>query len=176
MRVGITGFGSIWRRRFGRDADDPDRFRRAAYLNTTGVCANGRVMRHRRIAGHVRFNGVGGFNPHYPHRAIGSVFECDEPCVWNGQNKVFFRRRVDHAQPPDFFLVAIRSAEFGRMSVGTKGWRCDSAWLISFSEWRDQQELLLLMPPDGWVRANLGRVTLQRDPVGPWARKLKISE
>ncbi|MGH9353095.1 MAG: hypothetical protein ACRD2G_13210 [Terriglobia bacterium] len=176
MLVGITGFGSVWRRRFGNEPRDPERFRHAAYFNTTGVSVNGRVVRHRKIAGHARFNGVDGFNPHYPGHAIGSMFECDGLCVWNGQNKVFFRRRADHAQPPDFFLVVIRSAEFGRVSVGAKGWKCNDAWLISFSEWQDQQELLLLMPPDGWVRTNIGRVTLQRDPAGSRARKLKISE
>jgi hypothetical protein len=148
--------------------DSPERFRRAAYFNTTGVHVNGRVVRHRKIAGHVRFNGVGGFNPHYPPRVIGSVFECDEPCIWNGQNKVFFGRRLTHPERPDYFLLAIRQAEFGFVSVGTKDWKSDDAWLISFSEWDDQQELLMLLPPDGWVRTILGRVALLRDRVRPW--------
>jgi len=91
MRVAITGFGSVWRRRVEESLSDPRRFQKVAYFNTTGVMVNGKIVRHRKIAGHVRFNGAGGFNPNYPQRMIGKVFECDEPCVCNGQNKVFFR-------------------------------------------------------------------------------------
>lgn len=162
MFVGVTSFGSVWRRRFGKDPGDPERFRRAAYFNTTGVMTAERVVRRRKIVGHARFNGVGGFNPYYPERSVGAVFECDEPGVWRGQNKLFFGRRLDHRGLPDYFLVAIRSAEFGWMDVGTSGWKSDGVWLISFSEWHDRQEALLLVPPDGWVRTALGRVTLCR--------------
>jgi hypothetical protein len=176
MLVGITSFGSIWRRRFGREADDSERFRRAAYFNTTGISVNGRIMRHRKIAGHARFNGVGGFNPHYPQRLIGSVFECDAPCIWNGQNKVFFKRRLDHPEPPDYFLVAIRSVVLGHIDVGADGWKSDGCWLVSFSEWRDYQEALLLIRPDGWVRSSLGRLLLERDATRPWIRKPKINQ
>jgi hypothetical protein len=176
MLVGITGFGSIWRRRFGRDAHDPECFRRAAYFNTTGVRVNGPVVCHRKIAGHVRFNGVGGFNPHHPQRLLSSVFQCDEPQIWNGQNKLFFGRRLEHPEVPDYFLVAIRSAEFGHIDVGAEGWKSDGCWLISFSEWRDRQEALLLVPPDGWVRTSLGQLIMQRDPARPWVRKSTISQ
>ena len=123
MFVGITGLGSVWRRRFGRNVDDPERFRRAAYFNTTGVIVNGRIVRRRKITGHVRFNGVGGFNPYYPSRVIGRVFECDDPCVSNGQNKVFFRRLAPKTTVPDFFLVVVRSDEFGCIDVGTTDWK-----------------------------------------------------
>jgi hypothetical protein len=137
---------------------------------------NGRIVRHRKIAGHVRFNGIGGFNPHYPQRLIGSVFECDEPQMWNGQNKVFFRRRLDHPEVPDCFLAAIRSGEFGLVSVGTDGWRSDDTYLISVSEWRDQQELLMLLPPHGWVRTEMGRAAVMPDKLRPWAGRLKLHE
>jgi len=79
MRVAITGFGSVWRRRVEESLSDPRRFQKVAYFNTTGVMVNGKIVRHRKIAGHVRFNGAGGFNPNYPQRMIGKVFECDEP-------------------------------------------------------------------------------------------------
>lgn len=176
MLVGITGFGSVWRRRFGKERDNFERFRRAAYFNTTGVAVNGSLVRHRKIAGHVRFNGAGGFNPHSPRRLVGSVFECDEPCIWNGQNKVFFGHRLIHPESPDYFLVALRSDEFGRISVGENSWKSDRSWLISFSEWQHQQELLMLLAPDGWVCTGLGRVVLSPDATRPWVRKLMISE
>ena len=83
MVVTVTGFGSVWRRRFGKDLDDPKRFARAAYYNTTGVPVEGTVRTRPKIVGHARFNAVGGFNPNYPQRMIDKVFECDEPCVFN---------------------------------------------------------------------------------------------
>src|SRR5713226_3420266 len=65
MLVAITGFGSVWRRRFGNDASDPERFARTAFYNTTGVLVNGTIRTRPKIVGHARFNGVGGFNGHH---------------------------------------------------------------------------------------------------------------
>jgi hypothetical protein len=174
--IGVTSFGSVWRRRFGKDPTDPEHFRRAAYFNTTGVRVGGRTVRHRKIAGHVRFNGTGGFNPHYPQRMISSVFEADEPCIWNGQNKVFLGRRLNCLQSPDYFLVALRSSEFGRMDVGAPNWKSEDVWLISFSEWGGQQEALLLVPPDGWVRTALGCAGLSRSTHRPWLATISLAE
>jgi hypothetical protein len=176
MLVGITSFGSVWRRRFGRDPGDPERFRRAAYFNTTGILVNGHVIHHRKIAGHVRFNGVGGFHPYYIERTIGSVFECDAPCVWNGQNKVFFERRIACSVLPEYFLVVLRTREVGHVNVGAPGWKSEDSLLISFSEWRDEQETMFLMRPDAWVQTSLGRVIVLRVPARPWAGRPCLRE
>jgi hypothetical protein len=160
MLVGIAGFGSVWRVRFHNDLDDPERFRRAAYFNTTGVAVHDRTVRHRKIAGHARFNGTGGFDAHHPSQMIGKVFECDGPQIWNGQNKVFFRRVV-HASAPEAFLIAVRSAEFGQFEAGAPGWKSHDTFLISLSEWRDQQEALFLMPVGSWLTTCIGRYVLE---------------
>ena len=91
MVVAITGLGSVWRRRFGKCPNKPTRFARAAYYNTTGVLVNGTIRTRTKVAGHARFNSAGGFDPNYPQRTINRVFECDEPCVWQGQNKILFK-------------------------------------------------------------------------------------
>ena len=174
MLVGVTGFGRVWRRRVQGDARDPDRFARAAYFNTTGVMANGKIEGHRKIAGHARFNGAGGFNANYPNRMVGKVFECDEPCVWNGQNKVFFHRLVPTPRRPDYFLVVVRSQEFGRLHVGAEGWKSEGSFLISISEWRDQQEAMSLMACGNWVQTDLGRLVLVRDEKIPWHARLRF--
>jgi len=174
MLAGVTGFGSVWRRRVQGGPDDPKQLARAAYFNTTGVMVNGKIVSHRKIAGHVRFNGAGGFNPNYPSRMIGKVFACDEPCVWNGQNKVFFSHIVPTPAQPNCFLVVVKSEEFGRIRVGAKGWKSEDSFLISFSEWRDQQEALLLMPCGNWVRTALGRLVLMRYDQVPWHARLRF--
>lgn len=174
MLVTITGFGSVWRRRFGKDENDSKRFVRAAYFNTTGVPVNGTIRTRPRIVGHVRFNGIGGFDPNRPLAMIDSVFECAEPCIWNGQNKVLFKRLLRTPQPPDFFLVVARAAEVGRVDVGSHAWRSEDTLLISFSECRDQQESMLLMPPGGWLRTSVGSYNLRPFVSWPWTARLQL--
>src|SRR5712664_897433 len=142
MLVTITGFGSVWRRRVGKDPNDARRFARAAYFNTTGVPVNGKIRTRPKIVGHVRFNGVGGFDPNHPLAMINGVFECAEPCVWKGQNKVLFKRMLPAPQRPAYFLVVVRASEIGHLDVGSPGWRSEGTFLVSFSEYRDQQEVM----------------------------------
>jgi len=92
------------------------------------------------------------------------VFECAEPCVWNGQNKLLFRRLLHTAAKPDYFLVATRSDEVGRLGLTVGTWKSDDALLFSFSESDTQQEALLLIPMHGFVRTALGVFCLEPLP------------
>jgi hypothetical protein len=78
MLVTVTGFGSVWRHRWGKAQSDAKTYA-PAYFNTTGVPVNGAIRTRPKIVGHARFNGVGGFNPNHPLRMINNVFECAEP-------------------------------------------------------------------------------------------------
>jgi len=174
MFVTVTGFGSVWRRRFGKDQSDPRRFARAAYFNTTGVPVGRQIRTRPRIVGHVRFNGVGGFDPNHPLRMINSVFECAVPCEWQGQNKVLFKRMLSTPQQPDYFLVVVRSSEVGHLDVGSPAWRSEGTLLISFSECRDKQEAMLLMPAGSWLRTDLGKFVLKPFISWPWSGRLQL--
>jgi hypothetical protein len=174
MFVTVTGFGSVWRRRFGKDQSDPRRFARAAYFNTTGVRVGRQIRTRPRIVGHVRFNGVGGFDPNHLLGMINSVFECAEPCVWQGQNKVLFKRRLPTPQQPDYFLVVVHSSEVGHLDIGSPSWRSEGTLLISFSECRDKQEAMLLMPAGSWLRTDLGRFVLKPFISWPWSARLQL--
>ena len=160
MRVCILDFGSVWRRRWGNGSDDPRRFARVAYYNTTGVMVNGKLRTRPRIKGHVRFNGVGGFNPNHPSRMIGRVFECEEPCVWCGQNKLLFKTLLPSGGEPDRYLMVTRTAEVGRLRIGEPGWSSDDVWVIAVSDSQGEQEALLLMAADGWVQTSVGTYRL----------------
>ena len=174
MLVTVTGFGSVWRRRFGKDPYDPMRFMHARYYNTTGVVVHGKIRTRPMIIGHARFNGVGGFNPNYLSRMVNRVFECAEPCVWQGQNKVLFKRMLNAPQTPDYFLVTVTPEHVGRVDIGSVGWKSDEALVISFSEWRDQQEAMLLMPAHGWVRSVIGTFSLKPAATRPWIAELRL--
>jgi hypothetical protein len=174
MLVTITGFGSVWRRRFGNNGSDRRRLARVAYFNTTGVRVNGKIRTRPKIVGHVRFNGVGGFDPDHPLGFMNTVFECTEPCIWQGQNKVLFERKLSAPRQPDYFLVVVRSCEIGHLDLGSPAWRSEGTLIISFSECRDQQEAMLLMPPESWLRSDVGRFVLRPFSSWPWSARLQL--
>lgn len=174
MFVTVTGFGSVWRRRFGANPNDPKRFARAAYFNTTGVLVHGEIRTRPKIVGHVRFNGVGGFDPNAPLRMLNSVFQCAEPCIWQGQIKVLFQRMLCTPQQPDFLLVVTRSCEVGHVDVGSTAWRSEGTQLISFSECEKQQEAMMLMPLGSWLRTDVGKFVLRPFISWPWSARLQL--
>jgi hypothetical protein len=173
--VAVTGFGSVWRRRFSKNEHDPRRFARGAYFNTTGVIVNGQLRQRPQIIGYARFDGRGGFDPNRPSRMINRVFECAAPCVWLGQNKLFFKRILASPERPDGFLVVVRPEITGNFKIGAPNWRSTDSWLIAFSECREQQEAMLLMSAYGWIRTELGRFVLEPVAGLPWVGQLVLS-
>ena len=175
MLVAITDFGSVWRHRFGKDASDPLRFARGVYYNTTGVEIAGVIHQRPRIEGYARFHNCGGFDAHRPEHMINRVFECADPCIRNGDNKLLLKRVLPRPQRPDRFLVVLRPALTGKVNVGNSGWRCQERWLLSFSECGDQQEAMLLLPAYGWIESELGKFVLVPDAARPWIAKLALT-
>jgi hypothetical protein len=155
--VSVTSFGSLWWHRFNKDQNDPHRFSRGAFYNTTGIRIAGTIRQHPKISGYARFHQSGGFDPHRPSRMVGCVFDCAEPCVWDGENKLLFRQLLNRPEIPERFLVVTRSQLVGRLEIGTAGWRSRDVWLISFSECRGDQEAMLLMSAESWITTELAR-------------------
>jgi len=175
MLVAITDFGSVWRQRFGKDASDPLRFARGVYYNTTGIEVAGTIRQRPRIPGYARFHNCGGFDAHRPQRMINRVFECADSCVWNGDNKLLFKRMLPQPEKPDRFLVVLRPTLAGKLIIRNSGWRCQESWLLSFSECGDQQEAMLLLPAFGWIESELGKFVLQPEQSHPWIARLALS-
>ncbi len=175
MLVAVTGFGSVWRWRFGKDQSHAYRFGHAAYFNTTGVQVGNEIRQRPKITGYARFNGRGGFDPNRLTRMIDRVFECAEPCVWQGANKLLFMRTLSAPSKPDRFLVVLRNAMHGTLKIGSQNWRSADTWLISFSECRDKQEAMLLMPAHSWIETELGRFVLEPSTQRPWAARLILT-
>lgn len=159
MLVAITQFGSIWRHRVAK-TEDPMRFARAVYYNTTGVEVNGAIRQRPQIEGYACFYVCGGFNPNWPLRMIGCVFDCADPCVWSGHNHILFRRRVKHYTRPTAYLVVAGTNSTGRLKIGEGDWRSQDSWLISVSESKKRQEAMLLMPAHSWIWTEVGKFVL----------------
>jgi len=156
MLVKILGFGSNWWARFGRDPHDRYRYtRHAAYFNSTGVRYGNKMRRYWVVPGLIRFNGEGDFNPHFPSRAVGEIFECTDLVFALGGNRVLFRRKVAKSCRPDYFLLVISSDRFGALRFeGADG--SGSLIPIAVSQIGEKQEAMFLMKAGDWVRSALG--------------------
>jgi len=176
MLVAVTGFGSVWRHRLGKETHNSGHFVQPVYYNTTGVVMNSNVRQRPQICGYARFDVVGGFDPNHLSKMIDRVFECAEPSVWMGCNKLLFKRLLNAGGRPDSFLVVAKSDLTGQLAVGTEGWRSPDTWLLSLSECRGQQEALLLMPCRGWIRGDYGRSVLECSERQPWVARLVLSD
>ncbi len=60
----------------------------------------------------------------------------------------------------------------GPLKIGSQNWRSADTWLISFSECRDKQEAMLLMPAHAWIETELGRFVLEPLTQRPWTARL----
>ena len=104
MLVSVTSFGSLWRHKFSKDQNDSRRFARDAFYNTTGVRV-AEVMRQRpKIIGYARFHQCSGFDPRHLARMVGRVFDCAEPSIWQGTNKLLFQHLLRRPEMPERFL------------------------------------------------------------------------
>ena len=175
MLVTVNGFGSVWERRSGKDPADPKRFARAAYYNTTGVIVNGKVRYRWRIGGKIRFNSIGGFNPHHPSRGLNRVFECGEaqqrPGGWN---QVLFKRKLTAPERPDLYLFVVTTEGTGYIDVGSTSCKADAVQVVSCSEDGGQQEVMLLMPAYSWVRGELGTFFVEPLTKQFWSAELRL--
>ena len=170
----MTEFGSVWRQRLGKHIHEGRGVPRPVYYNTTGVRVKGSLRQRPRICGYARFDAIGGFDPNHFSRMINRVFECGEPSVWIGCNKLLFKRLLKVGERPDSFLVVARSGSTGQLAVGTEGWRSSNTWLLSFSECAGEQEAMLLMPVGGWIRSGLGLFMLEAAQPRPWVARLAL--
>ena len=173
MLISVTSLGSLWRHRFSKDPTDPRRFIRGVYYNTTGVHVAGIIRQRPKIVGYARFHQCSGFDPHHRACMVGRVFDCAEPCIWQGNNKLLFQRLLRRPELPERFLVVTRPELTGRLQIGA-GWRSPDTWLISFSECNEDQEAMLLMSVESWIQTDLGRFILTPDRERPWLARLVL--
>lgn len=177
MLVQILQFGSNWWARFGCDPADRYRFtRHAAYFNSTGLRFGNKIRRHWIVPGLIRFNGIGDFNPQFPGRSVGAVFECTDLVFAFGGNRVLFQRGAAHSVLPDYFLAVLSSDRFGTFDCQRRDWKATSVLPIAVSESREKQEAMLLMKPLDWVRTNLGVWQLKTKHTPPHDARLELLE
>ena len=147
MFVTVEGFGSIWSKRTHDE--------RSAYYNTTGINVDGKLRHRSELFGQLRFNEIGGFNSKLVERNIGRVFQCTGDMRRTGAC-LAFHHLLQRPIEPDYFLFTVTSERTGFLPVGWYAWKSDGVLLISFSQFRQRQEVMLLMPAHSWIRGALG--------------------
>jgi hypothetical protein len=168
MLVAVQSFGGIWTAKGARtDAGGKNGARRRAYYNTTGVLAGDKLRNRSCIYGHVRVDECSGFLPQLAERLIHRVYESDGVTVANGWNKLFLRQLAPDGTRPDVYLFRISPVDAGWLDR-EGAWKCDAAQVVSFSEGNGQQEVLIVLPPFGWVHGTHGTFCAEPRRDRPW--------
>lgn len=157
MIVHCLSFGSLWWLRPGNNLDSDARFTsEAAVFNTTGFISGARERRNWIVAGVVRFNvGTCLEQRIRPEQIEQGKFSSPGPERNGVQNRLLLTGKVKANTPADLLLVCISSEQHGRISFDSE-WRSKGVRILTASEFRDRQESLVLVPPDGYVKTNLG--------------------
>ncbi len=169
MIIGVEGFGSVWSTRVGARRD------RMAFYNTTGITLDGRLRHRSRLFGQIRFNAIGGFNPQHIEVHIGRVFHSagfpdgDTRCL-------LLHHLLLRPQRPDYYLFRVTSDITGELDIDRSGWKSDSVVLLSLSQFREQQEAMLLVPVHAWIRGGLGRFAAEPSAECSWRASLVWKE
>ena len=154
MIVGVLSFGSYW-----REPNDG----RPVVWNSSGVLDQRGLRPRAKVFGHVRLNsrlyqealGTSGLS--------GSCWQASPLGEHLGIRKLALQRRVRRNSTPDWYLVAVTEQLVGALDNGS--WDPIDSLLVSFSEWKTKQEVLLLIRRHGWLRGRLGSAVLT--PGGP---------
>ncbi len=174
MLVTVEGFGSIWSKRVRQDPGNPGLVRKA-YYNTTGILTDGELRHRSKLFAQLRFNQVGGFNPTLVERNLGRVFHCICHLDRNSPNLVFHHLAAE-PMSPDYFLFAVNSNRTGVLPISTDGWKSDDVLVVSFSQFHQKQEAILLMPARSWIRGALGSFVAEPLADFPWRAFLRLTE
>jgi len=96
--------------------------------------------------------------------------------VWRGHNKLLLKSLVRKPARPDAYLVTIMSEQSGGINrCDARGWLHKDVQLHSFSECRERQEAMIVMPAYTWLRGQLGAFFLEPLPHKPWEARLVLS-
>jgi hypothetical protein len=88
---------------------------------------------------------------------------------------LFLRQIAQAGTRPDVYLFRIRPVDAGWLDRNG-AWRCDAAQVVSFSEGNGQQEILIVLPPFGWVRGTQGTFCAEPRRDRPWMAVLSRAE
>jgi hypothetical protein len=164
VRICLISFGANWWSTHSPDLADPLCFRRrAAWFNSAGLMYGRRLRLSWVFPGQIRFNSNSGFNPEYPRRALGQVFESAGPVRMHGKMNLLLNRSKDQDARADRFLVTLNLESHGQIVFSSPSWRSSAAQPISVSLREPRYEAMMLIGQYDWLRTDLGVWMISND-------------
>ena len=157
MRIRLISLGVNWWSTHSPDLADPFCFRRqAAWFNSAGLMYGRRLRLCWVFPGYIRFNSNSGFNPEYPQRTLGRVFESTGPHRLNGKVHLLLARLNHTTLGPERFLVTLNAETHGQVSFSLRSWKSPTAQPISVSLRPPRYEAMLLIGNQDWIQTDVG--------------------
>jgi hypothetical protein len=166
MIVLVHSLGRVWQ-------EKPNDEGSTSVWNTTGINDGVRTRPRSKTFGQVSFTrrarlALSGSRPITPSLWVTSGLN-----EHGNSRKLQLIVRAPTACAPDRYLVTITETLVGH--VDDRAWETEQTQLVSHSEWKGRQELMLLMRPFGWIRGAGGTAVLIVDDknrcswsVNPW--------
>ena len=154
MVVFVQSWGSVWQERGAAQGG-------TRIWNTTGIAVGDRAQPRSRIFGQIAFGRqarfeLGSGDPVAPSLWIATSLESNEHA-----RQLFLLTHPPNGTSPDRILVTVTERLVGRLA--DTSWDRTDTKVVSFSEWRDRQEVMLLMHPYGWIRGSSATAVLLLD-------------
>jgi hypothetical protein len=158
MIVCILSLGSYW-----REPTDG----RPVLWNSSGVLDQRGLRPRSKVFGQVRFNSRLYQEALGTSSLKGTCWDALPLGEHLGIRKLELQRRVRRNSQPNWYLVSVTEQLVGTLDEGS--WDPKDSILVSFSEFKTRQEVLLLVGCHGWLRGKLGSAVLTPGgPEGDW--------
>lgn len=157
MIIYCAGFGTIWWLRPGADRASPSRFTKdAALFNTTGFHSGSKERRNWTQVGLVRFNVGTCLDQRLdPSALTPGNYETPGPEQRGSQNRLLISRRTAKQVSPDALMFCVRSEQVGHIAFD-RAWRSEGVRLLATSEYRGEQESLLVVQVASSITTSVG--------------------
>ena len=149
MIVCVLSLGSLWR--------EPKNGKPALW-NSTGVLEARGIRPRSNIFGQIRISSVLYQEALGTSGLRGSCWLANPLGEYSGTRQLALQRRAPRGSQPDWYLVCVNEQFVGALDESS--WDPAASLIVSFSEWKLRQEVLLLLPPHAWLRGTLGSAVL----------------
>ena len=134
---------------------------RSMIMNTTGIKRGCRIMRSWVIPGMVRFNLAGFHQTTTPGNLMQRLVWSPYGLEKNEDGRRLLLSSMSFGDTsPDAILIAVQSLMHGRITFGSD-WKSKDVRVVSASAYKGEQEILVLMAPEGKIYTDEGTLGLK---------------
>jgi hypothetical protein len=151
--VYVHSLGSLWQQPSSPGSETP------AVWITTGISDAARMRSRAKLFGQVRLSGRSLRGLAERRGITNCIWMATAPADWAGVRKLQLLRRVPGSTAVDRYLVTVTEDLVGILDE--QSWDANVTSVLSFSEWRSQQEVMFLMQNFAWLRGSHGIAVLE---------------